>query len=392
MKRPEKIVILGSTGSIGQSTLTVVRESAGKFEVVGLAAGRASDELQRQIDEFKPQVVAVRSNDAYDRLVRLNRSKPHAPRMMHGQEGLERLAALPGAAKIVNALSGGAGIRPSLSALNAGKSLLLANKEALVAAGEIIMKSAKANKTTILPVDSEHSAIFQCLRGESKKSVRKLYITASGGPFLNRKTTKGITAQMALRHPKWKMGPKVTVDSATLMNKGLEVIEAMWLFDVPLERIRVLVHPECVIHSMVEFCDGVTIAQLSAADMKIPIRYALNYPHRAAVENVQAPDFAGIGKLTFFEPDLRRFPCLELARAAADEKGLLPAMLSAADEVAVEAFLKGRIGFGSIPLVIEYVLDKGRASGAAKEKVTLEAVLAADSEARSMAREYIKRQ
>ena len=392
-QREEKIVILGSTGSIGQSTLAVLREQPERFAVVGLAAGRARDEFLSQIREFQPQVAAAGTRAAAERLVRLTNRQGFIkkPQVLFGAEGLERLAALPQAQKIVNALSGAVGIRPSLAAVSAGKTLLLANKEAIVAAGEIIINSAKKNGTEILPIDREHSAIHQCLRGENKKSMRRLILTASGGPLLKMKNPGKITPRMALQHPKWRMGPKVTIDSATLMNKGLEMIEAMWLFGIPLEQIRVLVHPECVVHSMVEFCDGVILAQMSAADMKIPIRYALNFPRRVATEHARALSLAEIRKLTFTEPDLRRYPCLELARTAASEKGLLPAMLSAADEIAVEAFLKERIGFNGIPSVIEYVLEKGRNCGAAKESVTLESVLDADAHARSLAKQYIKK-
>ncbi|MEW5945791.1 MAG: 1-deoxy-D-xylulose-5-phosphate reductoisomerase [bacterium] len=389
----EKIVILGSTGSVGRLALEVLREQPGRFTVSGLAAGRSSGEFAAQVEEFRPEAVSVRSRSAAERLSKLIKSKERAgsPKVMNGPDGLERLVSLPEVHKVVNALCGAAGIRPSLAAVGAGKTLLLANKEALVAAGKIITESAKKNKARILPLDSEHSAIFQCMRGENNNCIRKLIITASGGPFFNGRKAKKITPAMALMHPKWNMGPKVTVDSATLMNKGLEIMEAMWLFNVPVERIKVLVHPECIVHSMVEFGDGVTKAQLAAPDMKVPIRYALNFPRRVVSGNGSAVNLAEIGRLNFHEPDFRRFPCLELALAAAREQGLVPAMISAADEVAVDAFLKGRVDFDDIPVIIEHVLEWGRKHNMAKEAVRLQSILDADARARDLATRAVRK-
>jgi 1-deoxy-D-xylulose-5-phosphate reductoisomerase len=388
----ERIVILGSTGSIGQSAVDVLRDMPGKFTVAGLAAGRATDTLLEQIQEFQPSSVAVRDREACERILKSGIEKKVSGRfeVVYGPEGLDRLATMPLAGKVLNAVCGGVGIRPSLSAVRAGKTLLLANKEALVAGGMLITGAAKEFNARILPVDSEHSAIFQCLQGESQRSVRKLIITASGGPFFNVKNTESITPAMALKHPKWNMGPKVTVDSATLMNKGLEIIEAMWLFGIPLDKIQVLIHPECTIHSMVEFTDSVTIAQLSVPDMKLPIRYALNYPRRVCSESVKALNFAEIGKLTFHDLDFKRFPCLEIAVESARIGGLLPAVLSAADEIAVDAFIRGKIAFPAIPKVVEHAVVWGR-KNLAGETVSLESITEADKNARALALEAVEK-
>lgn len=386
----EGIVVLGSTGSIGTSALCVLRENAERFRVAGLSAANSVELLLEQAGELRPEAIALESAASGARAERIMLASGFGekPRVLHGQDGLEELAAMPGAAKVINALCGAAGIRPSIAAVKAGKTLLMANKESIVAAGEIIFAAARKSGAAILPVDSEHSAVFQCLKNENKKYVRNLILTASGGPFAKRKNTADITPQVALKHPKWKMGRKISIDSATLMNKGLEIIEAMWLFDIPLEKIKVIIHPECVVHSMVEFTDGATIAQMSQPDMKIPIRYALNYPERA-VAPVASADLAKLSKLTFMEPDIKRFPCLQLAIDAGRSGGLMPAVLCAADEVAVEAFLDRRIGFNDIPAVIGYALENADGRFASNVAVTLDTVMSADKFARSVAKKAV---
>ena len=385
--KQEQVIILGATGSIGTSTAKVLRREGGKFNVCGLAAGRASEVFVDQIREFGPNTVVLRDQEQAQKLLGML-GDSGSLKVSYGQQGLEALASAPRVEKVLNALSGAAGIRPSLAAAGCGKQLLLANKEALVAAGELIMRTARHNRARIIPVDSEHSAIFQCLRGESEKSVGKLLITASGGPFFNLKDHSEITPEMALKHPKWSMGPKITVDSATLMNKGLEVIEAMWLFDISIEKIQVVVHPECIVHSMVEFTDGVTMAQLSVPDMTFPISYALNYPERSSAAG-ETLDFSKISKLNFMEPDMKRFPCLELALEAARAGGLIPAMVSAADEVAVAAFLDKQIGFMDIPRILESVMNRGVEQGAHREEVTLAAITEFDASAREQAKSFV---
>lgn len=386
-KFTEDIAILGSTGSIGRAALDIVREQPDRFSVAGLAARLPSPAFFKQAAEFHPKFIACGNADRRGPLQRRILSMV-AARGQNVLDTVEELAAMPGTTKVVAAMSGAAGIGPALAAVNAGKKLLIANKEALVAAGEIIMAGAAEKKTGIVPIDSEHSAIFQCLAARQGGHVRKLILTASGGPFLRRKNLSGITPQQALKHPKWKMGNKVSVDSASLMNKGLEIIEAMWLFGVPEDRIEVLVHPEAIIHSMVEFTDGTVIALLCEPDMRIPMRYALNYPNRPDAPHVAGPDFLRLGKLTFEAPDTQRFPCLDLGREAARRKGLYPAILSAADETAVEAFLAGQLAFGKIPDIIEYALKKGaRAENSAP---ALDEIIEADKAARKYAGQRIK--
>jgi len=363
----KKLAVLGSTGSIGQQTLQVVRAFPHRFHIVGLAAGKNTDLLAKQINEFKPRFVyyqgrkACLANAEYEFL------------------SLEDIACHPQVDIVVIATSGKSGLSPTLAAVKAGKNVALANKESLVMAGEIITDEAKQNSAQILPIDSEHSAIWQCLNGESQKATR-LILTASGGPFYRYSPAqlKKVTVEQALRHPSWQMGRKVTIDSATLMNKGLEVIEAHWLFNMPYDNIKVLIHPQSIVHSMVEFVDGSIKAQLSYPDMRLPIQYALSYPER--LNNPQLPrlDWSHINNLAFDQPDLDTFPCLKLAIEAGKKGGTYPTVLCAADEVAVELFLSQRIKFTDIAHLIEQVLAQHQAIA----YPTLEEIMAADAWAR----------
>ncbi len=370
----KRLAILGSTGSIGQQTLEVVRALPHRFQVVGLAAGKNIDLLAKQINEFKPRFVYYQ-----DKKARLANAE-------YQLLPLEEIASHPQVDTVVIATSGKAGLTPTLAAVKAGKNVALANKEPLVMAGEIITNEAKLNGAQILPIDSEHSAIWQCLRGETR-SAAQLILTASGGPFRHYSPAQldKITAEDALRHPTWQMGRKVTIDSATLMNKGLEVIEAHWLFDIPINNIRVLIHPQSFIHSMVEFIDGSVKAQLSCPDMRLPIQYALSYPERLPNPQLPRLDWNNIKDLSFEQPDFDTFPCLKLAIEAGKQGGTCPAALCAADEVAVELFLSQRIKFTDIARLVERTLEEHEA----KAHPTLEEIMAADTWAREKARQLI---
>ena len=365
----KRLAILGSTGSIGQQTLEVVRALPHRFQVVGLAAGKNVDLLTRQINEFKPRFAYCEDKGA--------------PARLAGAEyellSPEDIASHSQVDTVVIATSGKSGLSPTLAAIKAGKNIALANKESLVMAGEIIINEAKLNAAQILPIDSEHSAIWQCLGGETQPAVQ-LILTASGGPFRHYSPAQlnEVTAEQALRHPTWQMGGKVTIDSATLMNKGLEVIEAHWLFDIPIDDIRVLVHPQSIIHSMVEFVDGSTKAQLSYPDMRLPIQYALSYPERLPNPQLPRLDWSHIKDLTFEQPDFDTFPCLKLAIEAGRKGQTYPAVLCAADEVAVELFLSQRIKFADIARLVEQTL----AEHEAKTHPTLEEIITADAWAR----------
>jgi len=378
---PQRLVILGSTGSIGRQTLDVVSRKPEGFEVAGLVAGRRTDLLAEQIKRFRPVAVSVADDAAAaDLRARLG---AEAPEIRVGGNGAAEVAVGCGADIVVAAIVGAAGLVPTFAAATAGLVVALANKETLVAAGELMVRAVKDNGARLLPVDSEHNAIHQCLRSGTRGEVRRLILTASGGPFRGRTRAElaSVTADEALRHPTWRMGPKVTIDSATLMNKGLEVIEARWLFDVPGSSIDVLVHPQSAVHSMVEFKDGSIIAQLGAADMRHPIQYALTWPER--LEGVVARlDLAALGSLTFERPDRDAFRCLDLAYHALAAGGDAPARLNAANEVAVRAFLDGRIGFLDIPELLQRVLE----SEPTNPIVELEDVLSADRRAREAAR------
>jgi 1-deoxy-D-xylulose-5-phosphate reductoisomerase len=352
----KRVVLLGSTGSIGTSTLKVAEDLPEQIRLIGLAAGHNSELLLKQTLRHRPEAISVCDPD---KARELENTLGTATRVHAGEEGLLKLATLPAADIVLIAIVGTAGLQPALAAIRAGKDIAVASKEILVMAGEIVMTEARKNGVRVLAVDSEHSAIFQCLDGKPPSSVRALWLTASGGPF--RATPKeefaGITVERALRHPSWVMGRKITIDSATLFNKGLEMIEARWLFDIEMARVRVVVHPQSVVHSMVEFVDGSMLAQLSTPDMCLPIQYALTYPARVASQRVQT-NLAQLGQLTFEEPDRERFPALDLARKAGEIGGTLPAVLNAANEVAVSAFVQHEINFPQISERVGRVMDR----------------------------------
>jgi 1-deoxy-D-xylulose-5-phosphate reductoisomerase len=375
----KKVVLLGSTGSIGASTVKVVEDLPDQLRLVGLAAGNNLNLLAQQAAKHQPEAVCIQKPENASELQKMLGS---GTKVYHGEDGLAQLATLPSADIVLIAIVGTAGLKPALAAIRAGKDIAVASKEILVMAGEIVMTEARKHGVKVLAVDSEHSAIFQCLDNKPCVSVRKLWLTASGGPF--RQTPKSgfaeITVARALKHPSWVMGRKITIDSATLFNKGLEMIEARWLFDVEMARVGVVIHPQSVIHSMVEFVDGSIIAQLSTPDMCLPIQYALTYPDRVASSRVQT-DFPKIGSLTFEEPDLDRFPSLSLARHAGTVGGTMPAVLNAANEVAVEAFCNEQITFTQITETVAQAMNAHRVV----EHPSLEQILAADAWARETA-------
>jgi 1-deoxy-D-xylulose-5-phosphate reductoisomerase len=352
----KNISILGSTGSIGQSTLAVVEKFPARYRIIALAAGNNIELLEKQTRRFKPEIVAVVAEQSAEILKR--RCADLMVRIVSGIEGMILVATAGEADIVVSAIVGTAGLVPTLAAIRAGKDIALANKEALVTAGELVMAETRANGVNLFPVDSEHSAIFQCLQAGANKDIRRLILTASGGPFRGFSSTDlaTVTLAQALNHPNWSMGKKITIDSATLMNKGLEVIEARWLFDIAPEQINVLVHPQSIVHSMVEYQDGAVVAQLGMPDMKGPIAYALSYPERLP-DVSPALDLATVGTLTFEEPDWSRFPCLEYAYAALKSGGTMPAVLSAANEVGVKHFLEEKIGYNDIARVIKATMD-----------------------------------
>ena len=351
----KKIVILGSTGSIGVNTLRVIENLKDRFQVIGLAAKKNVNLLEKQIRKFHPKVVALTDRKSAQEL----RGRFKSIKVLSGEEGLIKVARLKETDLVVSAIVGASGLIPTLEAIKARKKIALANKEALVMAGEIVMQEAHKRGVEILPVDSEHSAIFQCLKKEGRKKVSRIILTASGGPFFNYslKQLKSVTPQEALRHPTWEMGKKITIDSATLMNKGLEVIEAHYLFGVDIDRIEVVIHQEAIVHSLVEFVDGTMLAHLGAPDMRLPIQYALTCPERLP-NPLKRLDLVKIKKLTFQKPDTRKFPCLKLAYEAARIGGTAPAVLNAANEIAVSLFLKRKVGFMKIPKMIEKVLHR----------------------------------
>ena len=379
----KKVVLLGSTGSIGTSTCKVVEDLPNDLELIGLAAGRNVDLLREQVAQFHPQMVSVMDPAAAKEFANEFNGTPN---VQCGDEGLLALATLSEADIVLIAIVGTAGLQPALAAIRAGKDIAVASKEILVMAGETVMAEARKHGVKVLAVDSEHSAIFQCLDGKSVDSIRQIWLTASGGPFREKPADEfaDITVEQALKHPSWEMGRKITIDSSTLFNKGLEMIEARWLFDIEMPCVKVVVHPQSVIHSMVEFIDGSMLAQLSTPDMCLPIQYALTYPARAASERVQT-SLAEIGRLDFEEPDVERFPALGLARRAGEEGGTLPAVLNAANEVAVEAFCDRQLSYMGITESVAAVM-------AAHEVVAqpaLEEILEADSWARNAAQSVI---
>ncbi|MBP1708269.1 MAG: 1-deoxy-D-xylulose 5-phosphate reductoisomerase [Deltaproteobacteria bacterium] len=369
----KRLAVLGSTGSIGVNTLDIVRQFPDRFEVVGLSAGLNSQLLKQQILEFRPKVVSLLNTGLTETLRRELSSVP--VEIVHGVEGLIRVATHPDVDQVVSALVGAVGLIPTLSAIKTGKAIALANKETLVMAGKIIMEEARRNHTQLLPIDSEHSAIFQSLLGHRREDVHRIILTASGGPFfkLSPRELETVTAREALQHPNWEMGRKITIDSASLMNKGLEVIEAHWLFDMPVEKIDVQIHPQSVVHSMVEYVDGSVVAQMGITDMRVPISYALTFPERLPL-NLPRLNLLQKGELSFFPPDPERFPCLTLAYRSIQIGETLPAVLNAANEIAVSAFLEGSLKFTDLPLLIQQVMNQHEV----KPVKTVEDILRAD--------------
>jgi 1-deoxy-D-xylulose-5-phosphate reductoisomerase len=381
------IAILGSTGSIGQSTLSVVESHPDRFQVVALAAGRNVDTAFEQARRWKPRLVSMAAaNHAEILQTRLKKAGVDGVEVTHGSAGSVRVATHPEADFVVSAIVGVAGLEATYEAVRAGKTVGLANKECLVAAGELITAEARRQGKPLLPIDSEHNAVHQCLRGGRMEEVERIWLTASGGPFLNTPQAKfsSITVEQALNHPTWKMGRRITIDSATLMNKGFEVIEACRLFNLPVDRIKVMVHPQSTIHSMVEFVDGSILAQFSVTDMRLPILYALTYPER--IQSDMRFPVMDLRHLEFCPPDMKKFPCLALAYEAAEAGGAKTVALNAADEVAVAAFLDGNIRFDEIPEIIKMVLAE---TGSHKLE-SINKVLEADSEARRSAQEKVE--
>ena len=382
----KRLAIIGSTGSIGTQTLGIVARYPDLFTVSVLTAGSNAELLMEQARLFRPAKVVI-GNEAFYSVVR-DGLAGLGTEVMAGQKAVEEVAASEGIDTVVAAMVGFAGLRPTAAAVAAGREVALANKETLVVAGELITRTAALTGSRLLPVDSEHSAIMQCLNGEPENSVERLILTASGGPFRDTPAERlaKVTPLEALRHPNWTMGSKITIDSATLMNKGLEVIEAHWLFGTPADRIDVLIHPQSIIHSMVQFTDGSIKAQLGVPDMRLPIIYALTYPERVVTE-LPRPDLAEIGSLTFGEPDTARFRCLALARNALKAGGNMPCALNAANEIAVAAFLQEQIGFNDIAGAVEYVLGKTEYNTGA----SLDAYAETDSASRRLTYEYINK-
>lgn len=369
----KNIVILGSTGSIGRSALEVIGRFPDRFRVVGLTAGKNVALLLEQIGRFAPQVVAVADEQTY-RAVLSALGSGRQPELRSGVEGICSVAAMEQTDIVISAIVGAAGLLPTLTAIKAGKKIALANKETLVMAGEVALAEAHRSGAVLFPTDSEHSAIFQCLQGYRKNALKRVILTASGGPFIGRaaEELETVSPEDALRHPNWSMGKKITIDSATLMNKGLEVIEAHYLFDLPPGAIDVLIHPQSIIHSIVEFADNTCIAQLSRPDMKGPIAYALSYPER--LDEVMEPlAWETLAGLTFRRPDRKTFPCLSLAYEALAQGGTMPAVLNAANEIAVAAFLDGVVGFNKIPVIINNIMERHTLRAADDLEVVLEA-------------------
>lgn len=380
----KNIVILGSTGSIGKNALEVIKKFPEKFRVLGLAAKSSINTLEEQIREFQPQYVVVYEKKAYEEIKKKIKNK----KILYGIDGICQIAKEPNADIVLSAIVGAAGLLPTYEAIKAGKTVALANKESLVMAGELIKNTAKKTGAKIIPVDSEHSAVFQCINGCNRPYIRKIWLTASGGPFrgMKKHQIKDVTPEEALNHPKWKMGKRITIDSATLMNKGFEVIEAHFLFDVNVENIGVLIHPQSIVHCLVEFTDGTYLAQMSNPDMKAPIALALSLPERLS-DIVEPIDWRAVNQLHFEIPDTESFPCLNLAYEALKAGGSMTTVLNAADEVAVEAFLSGKLKFNNIYKVIKKVMDAHKPF----KLNSIESVLEADSWARKIAEKEIKK-
>jgi 1-deoxy-D-xylulose-5-phosphate reductoisomerase len=380
----KKLAILGSTGSIGVSTLEIVAAHRDRFEVVALTGGNNLELLKKQIEEFAPRVAAVITEDSARKLRTM---VPGAKtEILSGISGMIAAATASDATMVVAAIVGAAGLVPTVAAIKAGKDVALANKETLVTAGHLIMEMVKEQGVRLYPVDSEHSAVFQSLQGHRSQDVKRIILTASGGPFFHYPPRKlaEVSIDDALNHPNWSMGRKITIDSATMMNKGLEVIEAKWLFNVPMERVSVVIHPQSIIHSLVEYVDGCVMAQLGVPDMKAPIAYALTYPERVPT-GVRGLDLTELGSLTFFEPDVERFPALKLAYRAVGDGESMPAVMNAANEVAVDAFLSGCIRFPDIARIIEKTMDAHQPHAL----TTIEEVLHADRWGRVKAKELL---
>jgi len=381
----KQVVILGATGSIGESALKVARDIPDRMEIVGLAANSNAEKLAAAANETRAQSVCLVDETRIDILTR---DLEYKPRILGGQEGLLEIARLTNAEMVLVAIVGTGGLRPALAAIEAGKDLAVASKEILVMAGEIVTREARENGTNVLPVDSEHNAIFQCLEGKNSLDVRRIILTASGGPFREtpRKDFDSITPEQALKHPTWNMGPKITIDSATLFNKGLEMIEARWLFGVEMKRVEVVIHPQSIVHSMVEFADRSTLAQLSYSNMCFPIQYAVTWPDR--VPNTLPPlDFSKLSRLEFFTPRYEDFPALNLARRAGETGGTLPAVMNAANEVAVAGFLDRHVRFPDIWQIVEEVMNRHTSVA----HPDLDGILQADQWARKEARDMLDR-
>jgi 1-deoxy-D-xylulose-5-phosphate reductoisomerase len=381
--RKRRIILLGSTGSIGASAIKVATTMPERMEIVGMAAHRSAQKLAEAANRFQPEALCLVDPASVNEL---RAALTYHPEIFTGEEGLIELSTLPGADMVLVAIVGTAGLRPALAAIDSGKDLAIASKEILVMAGEIVMSHARNKNVCILPVDSEHNAIFQCLEAKRNEEIQNLILTASGGPFrqLPAEQLKNVTKSDALRHPTWKMGQKITIDSATLFNKGLEMIEARWLFNVPMSRVQVIVHPQSIVHSMVEFVDGSILAQLSHSDMCFPIQYAVTWPDRVPT-SLRPLRLAEVRKLEFEEPRYDAFPALNLAREAGEAGGVLPAILNAANEVAVQAFLDDRIPFTAIWGLVQNAMEKY--SNLAR--TTLDDILQADKEARAFVRESL---
>jgi 1-deoxy-D-xylulose-5-phosphate reductoisomerase len=380
--KPKNVVLLGTTGSIGVSAQKVAADLPDRIRIVGMASRESVDGMEKAIRQFKPKAVAMTNREKAKEL-ELRVKTP----VLAGERGLVELATIPEADIVLVAIVGTAGLEPSLAAIRAGKDLAVASKEILVMAGELVMSEARRHGVKVLPVDSEHSAIFQCLEGREPESVRRLILTASGGPFRQtpREKFDKITVEQALKHPSWNMGQKITIDSATLFNKGLEMIEARWLFNIEVDRVDVVIHPQSVVHSMVEFVDGSILAQLSVPDMRYPIQYALTWPERLP-NSMPATDLAKIGTLTFENPDHERFPSLRLARHAGRIGGTMPAVMNAANEVAVKRFVAGQIKFTQIFETVERTMNVHRGGDMSRvASPTLDAILEADRWARKEA-------
>ena len=381
----KRVVILGATGSIGESALKVARDIPERMEIVGLAANSNAEKLAAAANETRAQSVCLVDETKIDAL---QRALTYKPRIFAGEKGLREIARLTNAEMVLVAIVGTGGLRPALAAIEAGKDLAVASKEILVMAGEIVMREARDNDVQVLPVDSEHNAIFQCLEGKSSLDVRRVILTASGGPFRETpgKDFDSIIPEQALMHPTWNMGPKITIDSATLFNKGLEMIEAHWLFGVEMKRVEVVIHPQSIVHSMVEFADGSTLAQLSYSNMCFPIQYAVTWPHR--VPNSLPPlDFSKLSRLEFFTPRYDDFPALKLARRAGETGGTLPAVMNAANEIAVAGFLDRQVRFPDIWQIVEEVMNRHTSVA----HPDLDAILQADQWARNEAQGYLNR-